>query len=79
MKSRLQAYRVERSLFVRMAVGRRRVLVTGLAVLVRCSRVLLCLIVLAEVVMVSRLMMMMCCCMVVSGRLMVMVARRMFR
>jgi hypothetical protein len=62
-----------------MAVGCRGVFVTGLAMFVSCSCVLLGVFVLAEIVMMRRLMVMMCGGVVVSGRLMVMLASRMLR
>jgi hypothetical protein len=62
-----------------MTVGCRGVLVTGLAMFVSRSCVLLGVFVLAEIVMMRRLMVMMCGGVVVSGRLMVMLASRMLR
>jgi hypothetical protein len=62
-----------------MTVGSRRVFVGGLAMFVSRSGVLLGVFVLAEFVMMVRLMVMMRGGMVVSGRQMVMLARRMLR
>ena len=60
-------------------MGGLRVSVSRLAVLVRSGRVLFCVLVLAHGVMMSRLMMMMRGSVMVSGRLMVVLTRRMLR
>jgi hypothetical protein len=63
------------TLFVRMAVGGRRVPVAVFAVFESGSCVLLGLFMLTEIVMMGRLMMMMCRGVVMSGRLMVVLTR----
>ena len=68
-----------RSSFVRMAVGRRAVLVALLAMFVRGSRVLFGLFVLAQIVMMGGLMMMMGGGVVMGSGLMMMLTGRMFR
>ena len=67
------------SSFLRMTVGSRGMFVGELAMFMSRGRVLLRVVVLAEIVMMGRLMVMMRGGVVVSGRLMVMLTRRMLR
>jgi hypothetical protein len=67
------------SSFMRMTVGSRGMFVGKLAMFESRSRVILRLFVLAEIVMMGRLVVMMRGGVVVSGRLMVMLTRRMLR
>ena len=67
------------SLFVRVFVSRRGMLVGKLVMFVRRSRVLLCLFMLTEFVMMGRLMVMMRGGVVVSGCVVMMLARWMLR
>jgi hypothetical protein len=62
-----------------MTVGSRGMFVGELAMFVSRGRMLLRVVVLAEVVMMGRLMVMMCGGVVVSGRLVMMLTRRMLR
>jgi hypothetical protein len=67
------------SSFVRMTVGSRGMFVGKLAMFESRSGVLLRLFVLAKIVVMGRLMMMMCGGVMVSGRLVMMLTRRMLR
>ena len=71
--------RIVPSSFLRMTVGSRGMFVGELAMFMSRGRVLLRVVVLAEIVMMGRLMVMMRGGVVVSGRLMVMLTRRMLR